>query len=166
MMISIADPLMIKLMTVFLLKSMTCDKFLLLFFLHWRSLESTLYSNKLSSSVRSSLSNINTTVRVRVWLLYFPELSSLICLRVTQWEVKPFISTLCRLLHITGLIVCRLTEPSHPQKKKKKLSQLSDVTFHLSFFPQGTTAAGRVFGEWMGVALHISLIVSRHRWVS
>lgn len=48
------------------------------------------------------------------------------------------------LLHIAGLIVCCLPKLCHPGKQS---AQLSDVTFHLSFFPQATTVALCFLGE-------------------
>lgn len=119
-------------------------------------LNPTLYLNKCSSSA-CVCALISPCERQPALL------SSAVPVNLPLWDLgrksSPS-STHAGRLHITGL--SRLTKPSHPRKKKIAYSaQISDVTFHLPLFPPGATVASRcLLQEWMGVRLHISLIVS------
>lgn len=98
--------------------------------------------------------------RASVGLLYFPLLSLFICLSETS-----VVSQVLHL-HMPGGCILQVWAilPNRLILERKKIAysaQISDVTFHLPLFPPGATVASRcLLQEWMGVRLHISLIVS------
>lgn len=122
-------------------------------------LNPTLYLNKCSSSACMCAFIFESPCERQPALL-----SSAVPVNLPLWDLGHKLnpsSTHAGRLHITGLSLPSYQAVSSEKEKIAYSAQISDVTFHLPLFPPGATVASRcLLREWMGVRLHISLIVS------